>query len=547
MKVYIKASVPINKLKEQFGKDMEDELFDTLISLDPTTDVERNKGGKYCPWIFRQYKKGNIQEKDFDNVTDALIMFAEKYKKFEHPDIGQYKTFDELLEDSHRVGNLKKTAKEEKKELKRKAHQADSNDKKFLVEDGDWEVWQPLTYEGSISLARTGGVKAKWCTAYEGNDTYWRSYTSKSPLFIFINTKHPDKKYQLQFPNSWYDINDDSKGMNAFYQFCTEHPIIGEYFEIKTKNGVQYRANTVIGFDENAEKIVIEDGVTAISHTLPRGLKQLVLPDSITSLKSSAFSGLSLLKDIRLPKTITEIPERAFKGCTSLVSLVIPDSVTSYGNYAFEGCTNLKTIKNSANLKSLGNNCFDSCSSLEYDIPNTVERIGKSAFPGCTDMTDLRMPDAMSKIDIGTFENSSGLVRFDLNRVTEVSSSAFRRSSVSSINIENLKVIGSNAFRGCDNLEAIEFNPEGVNVGPYAFADSKARGVVVIYETTKLNLSVFDNCPNIAIDWEKSDEPYEFDNIYVLRCSERQCPKLIEANKGYIKIETTEGKVYEVQ
>ena len=58
MKRYIRAAVPIANLRTQFAPDMDDQQFQQLIELDPSADFEKNKGGKYCPWIFRQYNKG---------------------------------------------------------------------------------------------------------------------------------------------------------------------------------------------------------------------------------------------------------------------------------------------------------------------------------------------------------------------------------------------------------------------------------------------------------------------------------------------------------
>ena len=93
MKFYIKSVVSIDNLKTQFAEGMEDEKFKDLIELDPSANYAANKGGKYCPWIFRQYKKGNLPEEDFVNLKDALGYFLQNYKKYPKSDLGQYKTF----------------------------------------------------------------------------------------------------------------------------------------------------------------------------------------------------------------------------------------------------------------------------------------------------------------------------------------------------------------------------------------------------------------------------------------------------------------------
>ena len=45
-----------------------------------------------------------------------------------------------------------------------------------------------------------------------------------------------------------------------------------------------------------------------------------------------------------IPDSVTSIGDSAFSGCTGLTSVTIPDSVTSIGWYAFEDCTGLNSV-----------------------------------------------------------------------------------------------------------------------------------------------------------------------------------------------------------
>lgn len=71
------------------------------------------------------------------------------------------------------------------------------------------------------------------------------------------------------------------------------------------------------------------------------GCKSTNIPDSVTEIGESAFSGCKRLKSVTIPNSVTEIGESAFCGCDSLASVTIPDSVTKIGRGAFDGCSGL--------------------------------------------------------------------------------------------------------------------------------------------------------------------------------------------------------------
>ena len=63
------------------------------------------------------------------------------------------------------------------------------------------------------------------------------------------------------------------------------------------------------------------------NNTLIAGCKTSIIPNSVTSIDSSAFSS-----------------------CLSLASITIPNSVTSIGNYAFAGCSSLTSVTFMGNI-----------------------------------------------------------------------------------------------------------------------------------------------------------------------------------------------------
>lgn len=75
----------------------------------------------------------------------------------------------------------------------------------------------------------------------------------------------------------------------------------------------------------------------------------------------SMFRECVNLRNIVLPDGITSIGEGAFIWCKALISIIIPDSVTGIGDYAFQFCSSLTSINIPENLTSIGNMVFSSC------------------------------------------------------------------------------------------------------------------------------------------------------------------------------------------
>ena len=63
-------------------------------------------------------------------------------------------------------------------------------------------------------------------------------------------------------------------------------------------------------------------------------LREVIIPESVTTIESQAFSGCTSLASITIPESVTSIGEEAFRECTSLSSIIIPEGVTYIGGSA---------------------------------------------------------------------------------------------------------------------------------------------------------------------------------------------------------------------
>lgn len=73
-------------------------------------------------------------------------------------------------------------------------------------------------------------------------------------------------------------------------------------------------------------------------------VKNLIIPNSVMSIKDYSFIGCDGLTGVTIPNSVTSIGKYAFCACDSLSRVTIPNSVTSIGERAFLSCSNLTSI-----------------------------------------------------------------------------------------------------------------------------------------------------------------------------------------------------------
>ena len=240
------------------------------------------------------------------------------------------------------------------------------------------------------------------------------------------------------------------------------------------------------------------------------GLTSVTIPNSVTSIAGGAFSSCSGLtsvhisdiaawcnidfedsysnpllcaqhlylngeevKDLVIPNSVTSIVERAFHYCKGLTSVTIPNSVTSIGDYAFQYCSGLTSVTIGNSVTSIGEDAFYHCSGLaSVTIGNSVTSIGSGAFAYCDGLTSVTIPNSVTSIEYATFKECSGLTSVTIgNSVTSIGGSAFYYcKSLTSVTIPNsVTSIGDKAFEYCSVLTSVTIGNSVTSIGQQAF------------------------------------------------------------------------------
>lgn len=117
-------------------------------------------------------------------------------------------------------------------------------------------------------------------------------------------------------------------------------------------------------------------------------LKEAILPDSVTSLGSSAFQYSYALKKVNLPKGLTSIPAYCFDACHSLETPTFHEGLVSIGYQAFYNNYTINP-RFPKSLKTISDFAFYNC---DVDSVTTEAGLGNYAFAKCSELVYVERP-----------------------------------------------------------------------------------------------------------------------------------------------------------
>ncbi len=254
-------------------------------------------------------------------------------------------------------------------------------------------------------------------------------------------------------------------------------------------------------FDKDQRELIQYPGGREGPYTIPEGVLEIMpeafrettaltalsMPDSLTSIGFSAFSGCTNLASVAMSAGITNIADGAFQDCLALVSIDLPTGLTHLGGSAFRGCQSLLSIHIPGSLTSMEDSVFAGCSSLEEaTIAPGLSIIPDGTFRDCEALTSVALPDTVIEIGGSAFSGCSSLTNIILGRGLEIIGAyAFdRATSLTSIVLpESVALIGEGAFYDCESLAAVMFRGHvpDYDVEEYPFGEESQTTVFYRY------------------------------------------------------------------
>ena len=170
---------------------------------------------------------------------------------------------------------------------------------------------------------------------------------------------------------------------------------------------------TLIAIDPTLENYEIPEGVTTIEEyafyerSIEESYIKITIPEGVTTIEEYAFYESSI-KNIIIPESVTKIGSSAFSGCWNLRTVSFKGktkSVTKIGTAAFSGCRNLRKVsfKDRKGITKIPANCFRGCTSLQtISLPSSIRTIEDSAFEK-SGLKTLTLPSSVRLVNNDAF------------------------------------------------------------------------------------------------------------------------------------------------
>ena len=313
---------------------------------------------------------------------------------------------------------------------------------------------------------------------------------------------------------------------------------VGEQF---TDGGIVYEVAstsnvTVIGWEGASSEVVIPAEVEYNGRTMdvtrigeeafmgsPVTSVDFSQATNLTQIQAKAFYGLDIA-DVVLPESLTTLGSDAFSCNDAVQSVEIPSKVTSY-SHSFSRCSSLTEITVDTSNRSFASNAgvlmnddgdtiyqYPAGKTGSYTIPADVDTIASYAFSG-SQITRIEITSSVSTIGAGAFSYCDSLSQFTVssdNRSFAVSSGvllsanstqlvaypAGKAGTEYSIPSRVTAVIGS-AFAG-SSLQTVTFPSSVDSVGDYAFADSALTSLTLNSGLNDIGVGAFSGCVSLS-------------------------------------------------
>ena len=280
-----------------------------------------------------------------------------------------------------------------------------------------------------------------------------------------------------------------------------------DWSKITVANGNDDLKNATVVFESNGPAPV----------TYSEGLR-FKLNDDGESYKVDGI-GTCTDTDLFIPpayegKPVTVIGYRSLE-YTKIKNVTIPDSVTTIESLAFRLAESLERVNWGKGLKTIQGSAFEQCTALtEAILPEGLEEIEANVFFFCSGLKKASLPTTLTSVGSLIFSNCSSLETVVLQSDAAVSLNSWSSSLESAVIIKGVTVIPEKAFSWCDDVTEVTIDCDVTDLGEKAFNYCKKMATITLPASiTTVGADVFYGCNALTTvnyrgseeDWAKID------------------------------------------
>lgn len=182
---------------------------------------------------------------------------------------------------------------------------------------------------------------------------------------------------------------------------------------------------------------------------------------------------LSDISTIEIEEGCTLISTGAFHNIVNATSIFVPESLTAFGGASpFENNVNLQNIYYAGNPSQ-----WTKIEGVRFVTSSTNTNSKNYYFAGNL-LSDIILDDDIVNIPDSTFYKAIQLQSINLGNVKTIGSNAFLNcENITSIDVHNATTIGNSAFQNCRNLTGIINLDSLIDGGSYIFQNCNVLGV----------------------------------------------------------------------
>ena len=228
-----------------------------------------------------------------------------------------------------------------------------------------------------------------------------------------------------------------------------------DWMDSSTDNPVYWGNPQIVVGQNGVQYVVTQNGAMVVAY----------LGDDVNVEIASTVGG----------QPVVAIEKKAFTYNNDILSVYIPASVKTIGERAFDRCKNLRTvtIEDNSQLTKMENGAFLDCEQLTditFGNNSKLESLGLWVFQNCKKLTHVVLPD-------------------------------------------ELKVISSYVFSGCENLESINIPSKVTTLGSAVLTSCpKLQSLTMPQSVAYVSRYAFAHCENLTIYCEASVKPDGWDD-----------------------------------